>query len=110
MLQRFLSFLAVVAVVQHPQLVGSNQDRSIRLLNESGLKVEVHWINPTTQETVLMSTPVVYDGATFPLNSFVGHSFQVREVPSDKTGVCSSEDQTCHAATFTVSENDDQGM
>lgn len=56
-----------------------------------------------------MSAPHVFDGATFPLNTYVGHTFQLREVPNEHTGVCESEDQTCRVATFTVTENDDQG-
>jgi len=55
-----------------------------------------------------MSSPNVMNGATFNLNSFAGHEFEVRELPSVATGVCKSEDQTCHSAFFAVSENDDQ--
>lgn len=45
------------------------------------------------------------DGADFPLDSFVGHEFEVRELPG-KSGQC--RDTTCQNAYFAVSENDDQ--
>mmetsp|Transcript_6042 Transcript_6042/g.10557 ORF Transcript_6042/g.10557 Transcript_6042/m.10557 type:complete len:460 (-) Transcript_6042:52-1431(-) len=107
-----LSRLSVISlgVVVLLLLVGSrgNVDRSVRIMNDSGVRVEVYWVHPTTQETSLLSTPHIFDGATFPLNTYVGHNFQLREVPSEDTGVCESEDETCHIATFTVSGNDDQ--
>jgi predicted GIY-YIG superfamily endonuclease len=55
-----------------------------------------------------MSKSPVLLGATFPLNTFVGHEFEMREVPSEKTGVCRSPDQTCRQASFVISENDNQ--
>lgn len=45
------------------------------------------------------------DGADFPLDSYVGHEFEVRELPG-KTGEC--KEQTCRHSYFKVSENDDQ--
>jgi hypothetical protein len=55
-----------------------------------------------------MSSPNVMHGASFPLNSFVGHEFELRELPSATSGECKGEDKVCHTATFAVSENDDQ--
>ena len=43
------------------------------------------------------------------LNSYVGHTFQVRELAAKKTGVCAGEDQTCRIDHFTVNTNQDQG-
>jgi hypothetical protein len=57
----------------------------------------------------MSSTNGVFSGATFPLQTFVGHEFELRELPSEKTGVCDSPDQTCRSATFVISENDNQG-
>ena len=57
-----------------------------------------------------MSTPHILSGADFALNSYMGHEFEVRELPSSKSGVCTqrSEDQTCGNGLFAVSENNDQ--
>jgi hypothetical protein len=86
-----------------------NTQRHINILNESGTNVEIHWIHPTTRAPTLMSTPHVMNGASFPVDSFIGHEFEVRELPSVKTGVCRSDDQTCRSAFFVVSGNQDQG-
>ncbi|KAG7350667.1 prolyl 4-hydroxylase alpha subunit [Nitzschia inconspicua] len=82
--------------------------RAIQIINESGSRLEVYWVHPQTREGSLMSSPHVMNGATFPLNSYVGHEFEIRELPSQKTGECKSEDQTCRSVYFAVSENDEQ--
>ena len=83
--------------------------RSIQILNESGRRVDIHWIHPQTQEMVLQSTPDIMAGASFALNSFVTHSFQVRELPGKKSGVCEGTEGECRVDYFTVNENTDQG-
>lgn len=83
--------------------------RNIQILNESGRRVDVHWIHPQTQEMVLQSTPDIMAGASFALNSFVTHSFQVRELPGKKSGVCEGTEGECRVDYFTVNENTDQG-
>jgi len=83
-------------------------NRHIKIINNAGTKIEVYWIHPQTRQTSLMSDPVVVNGAEFPLDSFVGHEFELREVP-DSSGECSkSETKQCRQAFFAVSENDDQ--
>lgn len=110
MVQASLS-LASLGVAVLCLLVGANGsvDRSVRIRNDSGVRVEVHWVHPITQQTSLMSAPHVSDGATFPLDTYVGHSFQLREVPHEVTGESESNDQTCRVATFNVTEDEDQG-
>jgi hypothetical protein len=83
--------------------------RSIKIINESGSKVEVYWIHPQTREGSLMSSPNILNGAVFTLNSFVSHEFEARELPSEKTGHCKSEDKICKTTNFVVSANFDQG-
>lgn len=84
--------------------------RDIKIINQSGSKLELYWIHPDTREGSLMSSPYILNGADFALNSFVGHEFEIRELPSAKSGgVCtSSADQTCRTDLFAVSENDEQ--
>ena len=60
-------------------------ERPIKILNESGSKVEIYWIHPNTGALALMSSPNVLNGASFNLNSFIGHEFEIRELPSTKT-------------------------
>lgn len=54
----------------------------------------------------MSSAEGVYDGGTMPLNSFVGHEFEIREVANAKTGSCTSPDKVCHMGSFKVSEHD----
>lgn len=54
-----------------------------------------------------MTVPDVMHGASFPLNSFVGHEFEVRETPAI-TGLCKSADQVCRTLSFVVSPGDEQ--
>mmetsp|Transcript_19136 Transcript_19136/g.34508 ORF Transcript_19136/g.34508 Transcript_19136/m.34508 type:complete len:463 (+) Transcript_19136:190-1578(+) len=82
--------------------------RSIQIMNESGRRTEVHWVHPQTGEMVLQSTPDILHGASFALNSYVGHTFEVRELAAKKTGVCAGEDETCRVDHFTVNSNVDQ--
>jgi len=81
-------------------------ERSIEIMNKSGHKVEIYWVHAGTGELVLQSSPHVFNGATFTLNSFVGHSFQARELPGKSSGVC--KNQECLTGYFTVNDNFDQ--
>jgi hypothetical protein len=72
--------------------------------------VEVYWIHPQTRAGSLMTTPNILNGALFTLNSFIGHEFEARELPSEKTGHCKSEDKICNKANFVVSANADQAV
>jgi hypothetical protein len=103
---RALALLATAAIVGY---AARSPNRNIQMLNDSGSRIEVYWVHPDSGERRLMSTNPVLFGATFPLQTFVGHEFELRELPSEKTGECKSADQTCRQAGFVISENDDQG-
>lgn len=83
--------------------------RSITIMNESGRRVDLHWVHPDTGEMVMQSDPDLLNGASQDLNSYVGHTFQVRELPAKKTGVCAGEGEVCRIDHFTVNSNQDQG-
>jgi hypothetical protein len=85
-------------------------ERPIKILNESGSKVEIYWIHPQTGALTIMSSPNVLNGASFNLNSFIGHEFEIRELPSSKTGVCkgNGNEQTCRTNHLAVTENSEQ--
>ena len=83
--------------------------RSIRIINQSFSDLGVYWVHPTTGETVAMSPEPLAPGGEFPLNSYVGHTFEMRETPKAGSTMCSqSPDKTCRRAEFQVSENQDQ--
>ena len=101
--------LLTTRVVVFVRSTADDESRSITIVNESGRRVEVNWINPDDGELVLQSEPDVLHGASFDLNSFVGHDFEVRELAVRKTGVCAGEGRTCRVDRFTVNSNHDQG-
>jgi len=104
----FLLLLLLLGLTRTTTHAAVDSSRSIQIMNESGRRVVVHWINPDTGEMVLQSDPDVLNGASMDLNSFVGHTFEVRELPAKKTGFCAGEDETCRVDHFTVNSNVDQ--
>jgi len=106
MKQLFLFFLlpSIITVVH----AGAPTERSIQIMNQSGRRVDIHWINPDPGEMVLQSSPDLLNGASQDLNSYVTHHFQVRELPAKKTGVCAGQDEACRVDHFTVNENQNQ--
>jgi len=85
------------------------EERKIQIMNESGAKVTIHWVNPNTKERILQTDPHLFNGASFNLNSYRTHHFEVRELPGARTGACAGEDRQCRTGYFTVNDNDDQG-
>ena len=101
-------FFLLTAVTKAQAATNGSTARIIKIFNQSGSRVEVYWVHPTTLERTLTSFPDVLNGATFSVNTYVGHQFEIREVPSKTTLSCQSEDQRCRSGYFTVSENDEQ--
>jgi hypothetical protein len=106
------SFLLLLSLFLPCAVVGKvagGVNRSIRIINESQSKISVYWVHPVTRETVLMTSPDIVAGSEFPLDSYVGHEFEARELPSVKTGLCQhSADQVCRRAVWSLSENEEQ--
>lgn len=101
------SFSLIITIV----CSGRSTSRHISILNNSGRPVQIFWVHPDTGEGVLMSEPHVVSGADFPLDSFVGHTFEARELPSKKTGECKNYEDgpgVCRRALWSVSDNDNQ--
>lgn len=97
-----LSILLVTVARDHPH------QRELRLLNDSGTRIQLFWVHPETRATTLLSRPGIYDGSTFPLNTFANHEFEIHEMPSPKTGACNNEEKVCRIGRFTVSQAEDQ--
>jgi len=102
-----LSSILVSLVIAGPE-TSKTTTRGFKIMNYSGFTIELYWVHPDTREGSLMSNPNIMNGGDFALNSFIGHEFEVRELPSTRTGLCESKDQTCRNDFFVVSENDDQ--
>jgi hypothetical protein len=83
-------------------------ERSIRILNQSGVKTDAYWIHTQTREISESQTEgkgITY-GADTGISSFVGHSFEVQELPNATTEKCRRK--MCRKAYFTVNENEEQ--
>ena len=65
------------------------EDVVVRVRNDSGDVVSVHWINPKTKEPLLLSQ--IPPNQTSQLNSFYNHQFQIHQEPDEKTGLCGAD-------------------
>lgn len=106
-------FLGPTRSVVHATSLGRTRtfDRKIQIVNQSGHRLDIHWIHPKTGNLSKSNTTPILDGVTFKLNSFENHKFEVRELPNSKTGECGgagSQDKICRTGYFSVNENDDQ--
>jgi len=102
--------LVVLTILISTFLVTSNDtERSIQIVNECNHRLELFWVRVGTGELVKqIDGNALVGGATSSLNSFVGHTFQVNELPGLKSGQCKSAYQQCKIATFTVNKNQNQ--
>lgn len=76
--------------------------RALDIWNESGHKLRVYWLRPETGEAVRFKD--VESGAKFVINSFVNHTFMVR----DETSECQAHEENCHVNYITVSDENDR--
>jgi hypothetical protein len=51
--------------------------KHLEILNDSGAKLQVFWINPSTGQQMPFSQ--VYNGAHLSVDSFVNHTFVIRQ-------------------------------
>lgn len=102
------STLAFALMMATANATGRSNERTLAVQNRSGGKIEVHWVHSVTGELSRVSNPHVFSGAAMPLNTYIGHEFEIKEVPSAVTGLCKSPDQVCRTARFKVTENDNQ--
>lgn len=84
---------------------GNPLSRDIAIENQSGVPIDIRWINTETRELAdsNLEEPLVYGGDTG-INSYVGHSFEIQEV--EVKGKCRY--RMCRKAYIKVSENEDQ--
>jgi hypothetical protein len=90
--------------------ISSEINCRVSIVNHSGVNFEVYWVHPITREEILLTPPNVgvRNGASEPFDSFVGHEFEIREMPAAETGECRNENSVCHSANFIVSESGHQ--
>ena len=87
---------------------GNPQSRSVRVMNKSGVRIDIFWIHPHTRELAPSHTDgdgVMYGGETG-ISSYIGHEFELVELPSKKTQKCAQNE--CRKTYFAVNTNEDQ--
>ena len=73
--------------------------RELDIWNDSGNKVQVYWLHPGTGEAVRYAD--VKSGSKAVINSFVNHTFMLRD--GNETDTC--VDENCHVNYVTVTED-----
>jgi hypothetical protein len=87
---------------------GNPQSRSVRVMNQAGVPIDIFWIHPETNELAPSHTSgegVRFGGETG-ISSYISHTFEVQELPGVKTKKC--QGKLCRKAYFTVNTNEDQ--
>lgn len=86
---------------------GNPLSRGIVVKNQSKSRIDYFWINPDTGKLAASTTDGgVVHGADSSVQSYIGHTFEVHELPKKKTGKC--VESVCRKTQFTVSSNEDQ--
>lgn len=78
--------------------------RAVNIQNESGEKLEVYWLRPGSGEAVKFRD--IDNGAKIAINSFVNHTFMLREGPT--SSACDNDDDDCHVNYIRVTEDEKQ--
>ena len=88
------------------------ESREIFIQNETGRRIDVMWINrfvnPNTFHSNSPDEMGYAYGSSTGIDSFVGHEFEVRELPSKTTKQCLFGENACRKAHFQVSVEENQ--
>ena len=82
--------------------------RDIHIVNKSDVKVDIFWVNPQTRELVKSIDTGILKGSDSLINSYIGHQFEVHELPRKTTKTCRGENGKCRKTNFVVSNSEDQ--
>ena len=89
----------------------SPSQRNVVVYNKSGRRIDVFWINRHTDPVSYQSNSEGGQGypygASQGINSYIGHEFEIREMPSKTTGQCKIPND-CKKGYFQV--NDQEGQ
>jgi hypothetical protein len=88
----------------------TESERGIRFRNQSGRKVELMWVNVFKEPNAFVSQSLDGEGylygADTTISSFIGHTFEIQELPGRKTGSCINNE--CRKVRFTVNDQENQ--
>ncbi|KAG7359632.1 hypothetical protein IV203_034730 [Nitzschia inconspicua] len=97
------------AILGRSQKSANENQRSFHFHNKSGRRVDVLWVNvhKTPNEFVSQNGGEGYPfGGDTSVLSYIGHEFEILEMPSKKTKKCLFEE--CRKARFTVNDQENQ--
>lgn len=101
-LLRIASLLVAAATVAADTTTLNFENSSLDFLS-------AHWVDPRTQETVLIKGDIK-PLERFSLNSYVGHHFQIWQEPNPTTGLCGGGSKKCDKiGYFEVTKSPEQG-
>lgn len=90
---------------------GSPNARKFSFFNRSGRRVDIFWINRSTNPVSFVTNSDRGEGYPFGgstgVDSYIGHEFEIREMPSKKTGECKIPGN-CQKAHFKVNDREGQ--
>ena len=96
--------LAAVVVLVHGAM--DTSQRQFKVVNQSGEKVSVEWVNPNDGHRVPLGAPT--SGESVDINSFVNHTFVIRR-SKDKTDDNDDEtDENCTEEFYRVTDDEVQ--
>lgn len=109
----FLPFSFVNGVIKgKDDFPEHDHERSINIVNKSGRRMNVYWVNniDSTKPEELVSQSEKGDGYPYGsdahIKSYVGHTFEIQEMPGKKSKVCQQE--LCWTRRFQVTSGADQ--
>ncbi|KAL7495782.1 hypothetical protein ACHAWT_004246 [Skeletonema menzelii] len=109
---------ALLLIISSDATSAQPSSRPIQIKNESGKRAEVYWVDPTGK-MVKQTSSFLVNGQTLELNSFVNHTFLVKEFLVGEPEECKADPPNYSSPTsigckppseayITVNDNDDQ--
>lgn len=96
----------VLSLSDRLEVTATDKGRKVEIINESGKKLVVDWINPLTGEIVPISDDFV-PGAKQTFDTFVNHTLAIHE-PTTSPSCGSMDDADCGVQFVTVTESSNQ--
>jgi len=114
--------LTVILILISPAPGANAQlsSRPIQIKNESGKRAEVYWVDPSNGQMVKQTSSFLVAGQTLELNSYVNHTFLVKEFLAGEPDECKADPPKYKSPTrsplcrppseayITVNDSDDQ--
>jgi hypothetical protein len=104
------SLFILIALKSCVQLILADS-LSVDIVNAANARFDLFWVNPDSGDRLPISEvgKGILPRKKMNVQTYVGHEFEVREIPSRITNSCANQDQVCRSATFVVIDQEPQG-